>query len=358
LTTTLSNPGNATLNITGISLAGANPTDFAETTTCGATLAAAATCTISVTFKPLSAASFAATISVADNATGSPQTAALSGTGTAPLVPQAVLTPTSLTFTSQTVNSTSAAQTITLSNPGNGPLTITGVSIAGTNPTDFAETTTCGTSLAAAATCTISVTFTPLSAASFSATVSVGDNATGSPQTATLAGTGIAAAIDYTVTTTTPTVSVQPGTPALFTIDAAALGGSYNNPVTLSASGLPSGATYTFTPPVITPGLSGATSTLSILTPSLLALADHPHGKLPPPWLAAVLLLPWFGVRRVRRRLARARLLTLLLGLASLGALAGCAGGYFGPGPQSYTITVTGTSGTIQHSTTVTLTVQ
>src|SRR5208282_1286278 len=122
----LSNPGNATLNITGITITGANPKDFAQATTCAGTLAAGANCSISVTFTPATAASFSATISVADNAANTPQTATLSGVGTAPQVPQAVLSPTSLAFPSTTVGSTATAQSITVSNPGNATLAITG----------------------------------------------------------------------------------------------------------------------------------------------------------------------------------------------------------------------------------------
>jgi hypothetical protein len=81
---TLSNTGSATLNNIVASLTGANPSDFALTTganACGATLAAGSSCSIYVTFTPASAASFSATLSVADSATGSPQTSSLSGTG-------------------------------------------------------------------------------------------------------------------------------------------------------------------------------------------------------------------------------------------------------------------------------------
>jgi uncharacterized repeat protein (TIGR01451 family) len=192
-TVTLTNTGSSALAISGISITGTNPTDFAQTNTCGSSLAASASCSISVTFTPASAASFAATLSVADNATGSPQTVALSGTGTTASTPVASLSPTSLTF-SAVSGSTSAAQTVTLKNTGSAALVISGISIAGTNPTDFAQANTCGSSLAANATCSISVTFTPASATSFAATLSVADNATGSPQTVALSGTGTTAA--------------------------------------------------------------------------------------------------------------------------------------------------------------------
>ncbi len=87
MSATLSNTGNGPLNNIVPSITGANPSDFALSTganACGATLAAGSSCSIYVTFTPASATSFSATLSVADSATGSPQTATLTGTGTNP----------------------------------------------------------------------------------------------------------------------------------------------------------------------------------------------------------------------------------------------------------------------------------
>jgi hypothetical protein len=81
-TVTLSNTGNALLNITGtgINISGANATDFSETNACGTSVAAGINCVISVTFTPsLSAGSETATLNVADNAGGTPQQVQLSG---------------------------------------------------------------------------------------------------------------------------------------------------------------------------------------------------------------------------------------------------------------------------------------
>ena len=83
-TVTLSNPGSATLKITGITLTGTDPKDFSLSKTCGAKLSKGASCTLSVTFAPSASASLSAMVSVADNAAGSPHTVALSGTGTGP----------------------------------------------------------------------------------------------------------------------------------------------------------------------------------------------------------------------------------------------------------------------------------
>jgi trimeric autotransporter adhesin len=74
--------GTATLTITGIAITGTNAGDFAQTHTCGSSLAAGASCTINVTFKPTAIGSRSAALSVTDNATGSPQHVPLSGTGT------------------------------------------------------------------------------------------------------------------------------------------------------------------------------------------------------------------------------------------------------------------------------------
>jgi hypothetical protein len=196
LAATLSNTGNATLNNIVPSITGANPSDFAITTgsnACGSTLAAGSNCSIYVTFTPASASSFTATLSVADNASGSPQTSSLTGTGTAPA---ASLT-SSLSFPSTTVGTTSAAMAATLSNSGNATLNNIAPSITGANPSDFAITTgsnACGSTLAAGSSCSIYVTFTPASASSFSATLSVADSASGSPQMSALTGTGTTSA--------------------------------------------------------------------------------------------------------------------------------------------------------------------
>jgi Abnormal spindle-like microcephaly-assoc'd, ASPM-SPD-2-Hydin/Beta-propeller repeat len=182
---TLTNNGTSAVSITSISIAGANSSDFSETNTCGASIAAGASCTITVTFKPTSSGTRAATVSVADNAAGSPQTLSLTGTGTF-----VKLAPSSLNFGSVPVGQTSSAKAVTLTNGGTTALSITAIKFTGKNTGDFTETNTCGSSVAAHASCTISVTFKPAAKGSRSASLGVSDNGGGSPQLVAVSGTG------------------------------------------------------------------------------------------------------------------------------------------------------------------------
>ena len=124
----------------------------------------------------------------ADNAAGSPQTVSLSGTGIAPAVS---LSTTSLSFGSQAVAITSAAETVTLTNTGSAALSITNLAVVGADLGDFIEiANTCGGSVAAGGVCTIGVTFTPSASGERTATLSITDNAPGSPQTCEPFGRG------------------------------------------------------------------------------------------------------------------------------------------------------------------------
>jgi hypothetical protein len=199
-TVAISNPGSAALNFSLIGASG----DFSLTNTCGASIAAGAGCTISVTFSPTAVGSRTGTVTISDNIIGSPQTVALSGTGVA-ATPTATPSPTSLTFASQTTGTTSAAQTVTLANSGQAALALSSIATSG----DFAQTNTCGTSVAAGANCSISVKFTPTAAGSRAGTLTITDNATGSPQTVTLSGTGVAATPTATLSPTSLTFASQ-----------------------------------------------------------------------------------------------------------------------------------------------------
>ena len=275
----------------------------------------------------------------------------------APVASLSSLSP--LSFTA-TVGTTSAAQSATLTNSGNATLNITGITITGTNPTDFAVSTgsnACGSTLAAGANCLIYVTFTPASVATFSATLSVADNAAGSPQTASLTGAGTPVP-NFTLSSPTAPQTVQPGGAAQFTITATAQNGTFSSAVSLAASGLPTGAVATFTPASVTPGSSSANSTLSVQTASTTTTAATRGSR----WPLATSALAVIGLCLVPGKRRRRWITLAVLLIASLGAftaLTACGGGFGYTAPsQSYTITVTGTSGTDAQTTTVQLIVQ
>ncbi len=364
---TLSNPGTGPLTIAGISVAGAGSAAFSQTNNCGTSLAVNAHCTINLSFAPAAAQAFSATLVVADNAAGSPHSVALSGTGTPAPAPVATLTATSLTFAGTVVGSTTAAQGVTLANTGNAPLAIAGIALAGANPGDYTQTTTCGATLAPGASCAISVTFAPSLTGSLAATLQITDSALGSPQLIALSGTGDPVAVpDFAVTSPTPAQSVNPGAAASYSIVVTPNNGAFTNPVSFSASGLPPGATVSFAPATVTPDNAAATTTMTIQTgKATAALAAPDREPLTPAALAIAFGVPLRlrrgGLPQSRHRRPRARLAGLAaLGVALLG-LGGCgAGGFHLPGSQStsYTITVTATSGTEVHTTNVQLTVQ
>jgi hypothetical protein len=193
----LSNTGNETLNLSGtgfgISITGTNANSYSQTNQCGTSVAAGASCVITVTFCPAASGALNATLSIIDNAAVSIQTVALSGMGTEPVV--SILSPTSLTFADTPVGTAVATQEITLNNTGNGALTLMGISITGANANSYSQTNQCGTSVAAGASCAITVTFAPASSGTLNATLSITDNATGSLQTVALGGTGVVPAV-------------------------------------------------------------------------------------------------------------------------------------------------------------------
>src|SRR6266849_10931157 len=138
-----------------------------------------------VTFTPNQSGPRSASIAITDDTAGSPQSVSLDGIGVTS-GPNATLSAMSLNFGSQVVNTTSPAQSVTVSNYGNAALNIAGIIASA----DFAETDNCGTSLASAASCTINLTFTPSATGAINGTLSLSDNASGSPQNVALNGTG------------------------------------------------------------------------------------------------------------------------------------------------------------------------
>jgi hypothetical protein len=178
---TLKNSGLGVATIKSIAVTG----PFIQTRSCGTTVKSGGSCTISVTFEPKTMGALTGSLTVTDNASNSPQKVTLEGTGT-----YIRLAPTSINFGNQPEGSKSLAKQITLTNEGAAAVTITSIAIAGTDSGDFAQTHTCGTSVASGASCSINVTFKPSATGTRTAQVAITDNGGGSPQKVSLTGTG------------------------------------------------------------------------------------------------------------------------------------------------------------------------
>jgi len=186
---TMTNSGAATLLISSIAVTGTGASSFVFANNCGTNLTAGASCTIHGHFTPTVAGTSNATVTITDNAVGSPQQISLSGTGTLPVVS---LSGTGVLFGNQAVGTTSASQPVTMTNTGSATLVISSIIVTGTNQSSFSLSHDCGNTLAAGASCKIQAQFAPAALGSLSAAISITDNAAGSPQSITLGGTGVA----------------------------------------------------------------------------------------------------------------------------------------------------------------------
>ncbi len=186
---TLTSTGNLPVTFSGFTLTGANPSDFAiSANNCGATLASGATCQISITFTPAATGAASATLNVADDANGSPQTASLAGSGSNLVF---TLKPTAVVYPVAAVGTSTTPIAITVTNTGLSSATISSISLGGANPTDFKiSSKTCGATLAAGASCSASVAFAPTANGIRTANLLFSDTAAGSPQSVPLSGTG------------------------------------------------------------------------------------------------------------------------------------------------------------------------
>jgi hypothetical protein len=281
----------------------------------------------------------------------------------------ALVSPTALTFASQTVGQASAAQTVILSNTSSTSLSISGVATSGGQSGDFQQTNTCGTSLAAGATCTISVTFTPQAAGAGAAAIQITDNAINSPQMISLSGTGIAPP-DFTFGTAPggSSSTISAGQTATFTL-ALTASGSFSGTVNLTCSIAPAAAPA---PVCSVPGsvsVTGTSATSVMVTVSTTAsgsVAGWPSAKFPigTGLIAWMLALGFSSLLFVTKR-SRPAVPAAIIVLAFL-AMAGCGGSSSTPPSRSskgtpagtYTATLTATSGSLSHQVPLTVIVQ
>lgn len=180
-TATLTNTSSSNVSISQITTTG----PFGQTNNCPSSLPPNNSCQIKVTFTPTTGGPASGSLEVYDNAEGSPQTVTLSGTGTV-----VKLSTSGINFGDQKVGKKSSPAPVKLTNEGSTSLSITAITITGTNSGDFSETNNCGDGVPAGGSCTIKVTFDPTGKGQRSATLEIEDNGGGSPQTVSLEGTG------------------------------------------------------------------------------------------------------------------------------------------------------------------------
>jgi len=159
--------------------------------------------------------------------------------------------------------------------------------------------------------------------------------------------------------------TVAPGNIAAYTFSISPDSGDYAGPVTFSVGGLPPGTTASFTPSAIPVSGGAQAVTMTIQTPTATA-----HNRTPPsplsggkvPAMLSLLLLPLVFNNKLRRRLHTRLGMSVLLmgGLVGLAAITGCGSGdgFSFEKPQTYALTVTAISGSLQQTDTVRLTVQ
>jgi hypothetical protein len=175
--------------------------------------------------------------------------------------------------------------------------------------------------------------------------------------------TTVSAMPDFTMAQSgTTTQTVAAGEVANYAMTVGAQSGTFTGVVDLSASGLPTGATVSFSPPQVVPGTSPVSVTMSVQTSAVLPITTRVrrYGGV----VLAFVLLPWLLMGRRLRRVGRAIALGSVL--AVMVSAVGCGDRTISSaamGGKSYTLTVTGTStnlvgAVVSHSTQVTLVVE
>ncbi|MEX8500450.1 MAG: choice-of-anchor D domain-containing protein [Leptothrix ochracea] len=214
-TATLTSTGTSPLNITSVALAAGSDPAFSVVNNCPAQLTAAGgattTCTVTVSYAPMAAATAAtATLNIVTDA--GTKTVSLSGSATAAPAPAMSLSSSAAQSLSANTGTSANGTAITLTNSGTAPLNNLVISTAA----PFAHTTTCGTTLAAGANCTITPQFTPTVTGAVSGSLSISGTGV-TTQTVTLNGTGTAPGVSLNATTLNMTAMIG-GTSAPSTV--------------------------------------------------------------------------------------------------------------------------------------------
>jgi FG-GAP-like repeat/Abnormal spindle-like microcephaly-assoc'd, ASPM-SPD-2-Hydin len=364
-TITITNPSNVKINVASIAATG----KFNQSNNCVGSLAIGAHCSVNVTFTPTATGALSGAITMTDNTKISPLAIPLSGAGVNG--PFLTLFPSRVNFSVENQGSSSSPRAVMLVNTGNAALSISNISIMGADASDFSLKTACSSSLAPGASCNVNVTFTPKASGSRTAHISVSDSAPGSPQMIMLSGTGTGTAADFAISPasgSSNSVTITAGQTASFNLTVTPAG-SFSGTVNLSCAITPAvtpAPICAVAPSVnVTEGTAAAvTVKISTTAPGMagsISRAAVPPRIMPVTW-AIFLLAPGFllfGCRRRMPALAIPTLAVVLLGMAACGG-GGGSGSKKTPGSPAgtYSAMVTAKSGSLSHSTTLTVMVQ
>ncbi len=237
------NSGTAVLHITSIALGGANTNDFSlSAPACNSAISVNASCTVTLTFTPLTVGLRTANVTLTDDAPDSPQVISVKGNGNAAPSSAVAVNPPSPDF-GTTTQGTSTPMIVTVKNIGTAALHVSSVVLGGVNGNEFSiASPTCGAAIPASGACTIALTFTPVSVGAHLASVTLTDDAPDSPQIFSIRGTANPAFTAGTAPGGSMTASVSAGQTAQFQMQLTP-GPGYSGTVSFSCSGAPLGAT-------------------------------------------------------------------------------------------------------------------
>ncbi len=332
---TLTNSGDTPLTLIAAQITSG---DFGVINACGNSLNAHSTCSLNVVFQPKSVGAISGVLTVSDQYRS--QTIALSGTGVAP--PGVSLSPVStITFPPVGVGVTSGAQTVTLTNNGGVPLLVQSIGITG----DFVVlpgSNSCGSNVAVNSACTLQIAFAPTAGGPRTGALTVTDNASNSPQTLTLTGTGVDFTLNPNGGTSLTIMSGQNAVYPLLLSSAANVSGT----ASFSCTGVPANATCTVTPSNVTLGNTTTVSVTVLTGVTATSSAFRRHPRRPSMiWLAMLVPISLSGLRKVRPRY----LVTFVV-ITCLAAATGCGVGRTipletgsNPNPPSNPVTPSGT---------------
>jgi hypothetical protein len=222
-----------------VTIAGANPGDFAQTTTCGASVPSGAQCSFSVIFSPTAVGLRKGSLIIADTENGVPVTHVVALTGSTSTVQ---LSSSSLDFGTQSIGVATAPQTITVTNVGSSALTVSAIVAS----SDFAETNNCTKApLQPSTNCVINVTYTATTSGPSLGALTITDSVPGSPQVVFLNGAGLVP--DFSITPSPSSVVVVAGHSATFDLTVSSISG-LSQPISLSCGGAPTASTCSVSP--------------------------------------------------------------------------------------------------------------